>query len=193
MVDTLLAGTIWGGLGGACKMALWRRTTRRAPPFTAAVLSFFVCSCASKPPEPRLEPYIIVQHHVVPATQADAQRDEYTVRHGKVVFEVRYRESQSSTAKTGDPPGSGLHWHSVYASYPSEPDLSQIPATGVAIRQCALSKIPTHDGSPSIAIQSTPEPCMIQMGDTLRYEIAPNGPVLFTYVNFDVVSEKLAQ
>jgi hypothetical protein len=106
-------------------------------------------------------------------------------------MKVTYSESQTSTAKTGDFPGSGLHYHLRNGVYPNGPDLSQVPEVGRSIHQCVLSKTPDHDGDPVIAVQPTPEPCMMQNGNTLHYEISPNGPAFFTYVNFDIVSERL--
>jgi hypothetical protein len=130
--------------------------------------------------------YVIKTHTVTPATERGPQEDDYIVVYGADVLSVKYEDSQTSTAKPGDFPGSGLHHHAYYP----DPDLSQVPQLGVPIRRCKLSDTPSHDGSPVIAIQPTPEPCMIQLGDTLHYEPSPNGPVLFTYVNFDVISEK---
>jgi len=117
--------------------------------------------------------------------------DEYTVRHGRGIMKVEYSESQTSTAKPGDFPGTGLHLHTRYGVYPHGPDLSQVPDVGLPINQCVLSKTPDHDGDPVIAIQPTPEPCMMQNGNMLHYEPSPNGPILFAYVNFDIVSERL--
>lgn len=128
-----------------------------------------------------LTPYVIIAH-----TGYD-----YTVRHGRAIMKVTYSDSQTSTAKPGDVPGTGLHYHSRNGVYPHGPDLSQVPEVGRAINQCVLSKTPDPDGDPVIAIQPTPEPCMMQNGNTLHYSLAPNGPVLFTYVNFDIVSERM--
>jgi hypothetical protein len=139
------------------------------------------------PKETTEDTYMITSHTVV--VQADSlcgqlQEDDYTVTYGADVLKVKYASSQTTTAKPGDPPGKGLHPHFYY----SDPDLSQVPQVGVSIRRCELSTIATYDGSPSIAVQSTPDPCMIQLGDTLRYEPSPNAGN-FTYVNFDVLSE----
>jgi hypothetical protein len=126
-------------------------------------------------------PYVIIAH----------TEYNYTVRHGRTIMKVTYSESQTSTAKPGDFPGSGLHYHSRSGVYPHGPDLSQVPEVGRPINQCVLSKTPDHDGDPVITIQPTPEPCMMQNGNTLHYEPSPNGPVVFTYVNFDIVSERM--
>lgn len=134
----------------------------------------------SKPREAAPAPYVIVSHTGY----------NYTVRHGRVTMKVTYSESQTSTAKPGDFPGTGLHRHSKDGVYPYGPDLSQVPEVGLQIRQCTLSKTPDHDGDPVIAIQTTPEPCMMQNGNTLHYEPTPNTGA-FTYVNFDIVSEQL--
>jgi hypothetical protein len=64
-----------------------------------------------------------------------------------------------------------------------------VPEVGLRINQCVLSKTPDHDGDPVIAIQPTPEPCMMQNGNTLHYLPSPNAAT-FTYVNFDIVSER---
>jgi hypothetical protein len=144
----------------------------------------FMASLASGQAQPRqvtLTPYMIVAH-----TGYD-----YVVHHGRVIMKVDYSESQTSTAKPGDFPGTGLHLHTRQGVYPHGPDLSQVPEVGSLISQCILSKTPDSDGDPIIAIQPTPEPCMIQNGNTLHYELSPNGPSLFTYVNFDIVSERM--
>jgi hypothetical protein len=105
-------------------------------------------------------------------------------------MKVTYSDSQTSTAKSGDFPGSGLHRHSRDGVYPSGPDLSQVPEVGLRIKPCVLSKTPDHDGVPVIAVQPTPEPCMMQNGNTLHYEPSPNAAT-FTYVNFHIVSERM--
>jgi hypothetical protein len=46
-----------------------------------------------------------------------------------------------------------------------------------------------HDGSPIIAVQPTPAPCIYNNGQTLQYLPEPNGPRLFTYVSFEIISE----
>jgi hypothetical protein len=136
-----------------------------------------------KSPEPS---YMITGHKIIPAAESKLgiQVDEYAVTYGPDILRVTYQASQTSSAKPGDPIGSGLHEHSSY----SNPDLSQVSQVGISIRQCEMSKDVMHDGSPIIAVQSTPEPCMVQIGDTLRYEPEPNAGK-FTYVNFDIVSE----
>jgi hypothetical protein len=127
--------------------------------------------------------YVIIEHH----------QYDYTVRHGQVVLKVRYSDSQTSTAKPGDVLGTGLHQHFSYGSYPNGPDLSQVPETGLPIRQCVMSETLDKDGDPLIATQPTPEPCMTQNGNTLHYELSPNGPRFFTYVNFDIISERVSE
>ena len=131
-------------------------------------------------PQAALSQYVIVAH----------KGSDYTVRHGRVLMKVTYAESQTSTAKPGDFPGSGLHYHSRNGVYPHDLDLSQVPEVGLRSNQCVISKTPDHDGDPVIAIQPTPEPCMMQNGNTLHYLPAPNAST-FTYVNFDIVSERL--
>jgi len=128
-----------------------------------------------------LIPYVIIAHAGY----------EYTVRHGLAIMKVNYSESQTSTAKPGDFPDTGLHYHSRYGLYPNQPDLSQVPGVGLLINQCVLSKTPDSRGDPVIAVQPTPEACMMQNGNTLRYEPSPNLGA-FTYVNFDIVSERIA-
>lgn len=118
---------------------------------------------------------------------------KYTVRHGRVLIKVEYRESQTSVCKDSDKDflrclGTGLLLHTRDGVYPHNADLSQVPEVGLRINQCVLSKTPDNDG-PVIAAQPTPEPCMMQNGNTLHYEPSPNGPILFAYVNFDIVSE----
>ena len=145
------------------------------------VLVFITASLAVLGQETPRTPYVIVAHTGY----------EYTVRHGRTIMKVSYSESQTSTAKPGDSPGSGLHLHTRNGVYPHGPDLSQVPEVGLRINQCVLSKTPDPEGDPVIAIQPTPEPCMMQNGNTLHYSLAPNGPALFTYVNFDIVSERM--
>jgi hypothetical protein len=132
-------------------------------------------------PQATLTPYVIIAHAGY----------EYTVRHGRAIMKVNYSESQTSTAKPGDSPGTGLHRHARDGVYPNGPDLSQVPEVGVLISQCVLSKTPSHDGDPVIAIQPTPEPCIMQNGNTLHYEPSPNAGA-FTYVSFDIMSERIA-
>jgi V8-like Glu-specific endopeptidase len=130
--------------------------------------------------------YMITMHTSVPAKGYGSFREElYTVVHGVENLKVKYSESQTSSAKPGDFPGSGLHLHSSY----SNPDLSQVPSAGVPIRACLFDKNRDKDGDLVIAVQPTPEPCMARIGNVLRYEPSPNGPALFTYVTFEISSE----
>lgn len=131
-------------------------------------------------PKSPLNPYVIVAH----------TEYNYTVRHGRTTLKISYSDSQTSSAKPGDFPGTGLHYHSRNGTYPQGPDLSQAPEVGLRINQCVLSITPDRDGDPVIAIQPTPEPCMMQNGNTLRYEISPN-VATFTYINFDILSEQM--
>jgi hypothetical protein len=128
----------------------------------------------------QLTPYVIIAHTGY----------NYTVRHGRNIMKVTYSESQTTTAKPGDFPGTGLHLHMRNGAYPHGPDLSQVPEVGVKINQCIISKTPDSDGDPVVAVQPTPEPCMTQHGNTLHYELTPN-TATFTYVNFDIVSERM--
>jgi|SRR5579859_139776 len=131
--------------------------------------------------------YMITMHTSVPAQGTGNFRDElYTVVHGAETLKVRYSESQTSSAKPGDFPGSGLHLHSLY----SNPDLSQVPSAGVPIRACLFNKNRDKDGDLVIAVQPTPESCMARIGNVLRYEPSPNGPALFTYVTLEILSEE---
>jgi hypothetical protein len=149
------------------------------------------------PKEPIEDTYVITVHTVVPLkpvylggylqTGLPTQEDDYTVVYGVDVLKVKYASSQTSSAKPGDPPGSRLHEHrNIF----DDPDLSQVPHVGVPIRRCKLSKDVMPDGSPLIATQPTPEPCMVQIGDTLQYLPSPNSGD-FTYVDFDVLSESV--
>ena len=118
---------------------------------------------------------------------------KYTVRHGRVVMKVEYSESQTSVCTGGADflkcLATGLHLHTRDGVHPHDADLSQVPEVSLRINQCVLST-PDKDGDPVIAIQPTPEPCMMQNGNTLYYEPSPNGPIDFAYVNFDITSEK---
>ena len=133
--------------------------------------------------------YMITVHTSVTAEGYGSFRDDlYTVVHGVENLKVRYSESQTSSAKPGDFPGSGLHLHSSH----SNPDLSQVPSAGAPIRTCLFNKNRDKDGDLVIAVQPTPEPCMARIGNVLRYEPSPNGPTLFTYVTFEILSETTA-
>lgn len=127
--------------------------------------------------------YVITEHEVIDPG-LPTQADDYTVKIGTDVMKVKYVDSQTTTAKPGDFPGTGLHWHRAG----HDPDLSQIPQIGEAIRQCKLTRDKT-DGESIIAFQPTSGPCMVQIGDTLEYAPAPNAGD-FTYVRFDILSER---
>jgi hypothetical protein len=118
------------------------------------VLAVVVLLCGltvGQQPQAVLTPYVIVAH----------KDYDYTVRHGRDLMKVTYAESQTSSAKPGDFPGSELHLHTRRGEHPHGPDLSQVPEVGVSIRQCQLSA-PDKDGDPVIAVQPTSEPCMVQ-------------------------------
>lgn len=129
--------------------------------------------------------YVIKEHHVA-NVDTDMQSDYYTVRYGSVLMKVRYASLQTSSAKPGDFPGTGLHGHRAGL----DPDLTQIPDLGVPIRRCRLTTRDSEDGDPIIDTQPTPAPCMVQLGDTLQYEPSPNAGD-FTSVIFDILSEKV--
>jgi hypothetical protein len=163
-------------------------------PLTVVVALVTIVGCHNS--KERIEDtYMVTAHTVVQLkpvylggqlqTGIPTQEDGYTVAYGADILKVKYASSQTSSAKPGDFPGTGLHEH----RNDSDPDLSQVPQVGVPIRRCKLSKDVMRDGSPIIATQPTSEPCMIQIGDTLRYEPSPNAGN-FTYVNFDILSEK---
>ena len=147
---------------------------------TVIVVAVLLCGLMIGQQSRQPTSYVIVAH----------KGYDYTVRHGRALMKVTYAESQTSSAKRGDPPGTGLHLHMRNGEYPHGPDLSQVPEVGVSVRQCLMST-PDKDGDPVIAIQPTPDPCMTQNGNMLRYEPSPNGPSVFTYVNFDITSERL--
>lgn len=101
--------------------------------------------------------YMIAMHTSVPAEDSGNFPGElYTIVHGTETLKVRYSESQTSSAKPGDFPGSGLHLHISY----SNPDLSQVPLVGVPTRACLFNKNRDKDGDLVIAVQPTPEPCI---------------------------------
>lgn len=129
--------------------------------------------------------YVIRTHTVVSANDGEPTADEYTISYGTETLKVRYSQSQTTSAKEGDSPGSGLHWH----TRDSHPDLSQVPLAGLPIRACLMDEARDKDGDLIIAHQPTPEPCMARIGNSLRYEPSPNGPALFTFVTFDILSE----
>ncbi len=139
--------------------------------------------------------YMITAHTIVHDDSKNSQFDNYVIVYGSEVLRVQYAESQISTVKPGASkleqvaPGKNLHRHTRYGSWPQEPDVSQVPHIGVAIRACQMdTKYPDSDGHPVIAIQSVSAPCMSRDGDTLHYSIAPNGGIkMFEYVNFDIL------
>ena len=107
----------------------------------AAALVASLAGCAhpvtSSPERPV---FTIIEHHIVPAKGLDMERQEYTVRHGNEILKVLYSDSQTSSAKPGDFPGTGLHYHNYSFSKDGATDLSQIPEVGVPILQCMLSE-----------------------------------------------------
>ena len=156
----------------------------------AGVLAYLAGCTRSVTSSPERPVFTIIEHHTILASDSDIERQEYTVRHGNNILKVLYTDSQTSTAKPGDFPGSGLHYHNHTFSKDGATDLSQVPEAGVPILQCILSEEKMSDGGPIIARQPTRAPCMIVIGNNLQYEPAPNGPVNFTYVNFEIVSER---
>jgi hypothetical protein len=155
-------------------------------------VALFAVGCSGVKPSTPLEDVFVITAHTVVEAKNDAegvlipQEDDYTVTVGNDVMKVKYSESQTSTAKPGDSLGSGLRLHQSY----HDPDLSQIPQVGTPILKCVMdTQNPLHDGSLAIAVQPTPAPCMVQIGDTLQYEPRPNAGD-FTYVNFDIISER---
>jgi hypothetical protein len=122
-------------------------------------------------------------------------RHVYTVSHGSVVIKAEYNGSQKSSwpdGKKWDPSevlARYLHMHSWY----DKPDLSQVPAIGVAVNECILSKDKDKDGDQTIAVQPTNAPCIDHNGDTLHYLPTPNGegPDAFQFVNFAILSERM--
>jgi len=129
--------------------------------------------------------YVINTHTVIPASGIEPPADEYIISYGTEILKVRYSQSQTSSAKNGDALGSGLHWH----TRDHIPDLSQVPPAGVPIRACLMDEARDKNGGLVIAHQPTPEPCMARIGNSLQYEPSPNGPALFTFVSFDILSE----
>ncbi len=171
--------------------------------FSLLLTTITVAGC-SRSKQPELNPtgqienaYVITAHTVVQRkpvyldgylqTGLPTQEDDYTVVYGVDVLKVKYADSQTNSAKPGESPKTHEH------SYDRDPDLSQVPQVGVPIRRCKLSKEVMPDGGPIIADQPTSEPCMIQFGDTLQYDPSPNagdGPGAYTYVGFDIISER---
>lgn len=149
----------------------------------------------------RLDPktnYVITEHRVIPASDSDVQRDEYTVRHGDAVLTVMYSESQTNSAPF-DPPNSMnqilanpkvLHFHQYGTNAVSAADLSQVPEVGIPILQCVTHKNELHGDEVVIAVQPTSDPCLIRNGSMLHYELEPNA-ARGTYVNFEIVSERV--
>ena len=178
-----------------------RLTIKAALAIVLGSIAVAGCSNSGQPTPSLKEPsdasYVITKHIVVQLkptyingylqTGLPTQEDDYTVVYGNDVLKVKYSSSQTNSAKAGGEPETHEH------SYDHDPDLDQVPQVGVPIRRCTLSKNITSDGGPIIDTQSTPEPCMIQFGDTLQYEPWPNagtGPEAYTYVVFDILSER---
>jgi hypothetical protein len=137
--------------------------------------------------DPIKEQYVIMAHTVIPAHDLEMPADEYTIKYGAEILKVRYSDSQTSSAEPKDFPGTGLHMHSRY----SNPDLSQVPPAGVPIRACLMDQKRDKNGDLVIAKQPTNEPCIARIGDRLQYEPSPNGPIFFTFVAFDILSESI--
>ena len=122
-------------------------------------------------------------------------RHVYIVRHGSVIIKAEYDRSLKSSWPDGKKSDASevltsyLHMHSWY----DKPDLSQVPAIGVTINECILSKNKDKDGDKTIAVQPTNAPCIDHNGDTLHYLPTPNGEGsdAFQYVNFDILSERM--
>jgi len=151
-----------------------------------AVLSVVWILAQSNRPKPEPQ-YVITSFAAVPSENSLPPEYFYTIEFGNAVLRVRYSDSQTTTAKPGDFPGTGLHYHSAI----SDPDLTQIPAVGTPIHSCIFDKERDHAGDLRIAHQVTDQPCMARLGDKLRFEPSPNGPSLFTYVAFEIMSEKI--
>jgi len=156
-------------------------------------VALFAVGCSGvKPSTPSKDVFVITAHTIIPPKSDQfggyaPQEDHYTLTVGNDVLQVKYSQSQTSTAKPGDAPGTELHFHEA----DHDPDLSQVPEVGTPILKCILdTKNPLHDGSLAIAVQPTDAPCMDQNGDTLHYTLHPNSSVDFSYVNFDVISER---
>jgi hypothetical protein len=152
-----------------------------------AALCLLGCDCevlAQTKAEPK---YVIVSFNPAQSNSALPPEYFYTIEFGSAVLRVKYVDSQTSTAKPSDFAGTGLHYHSAT----SNPDLSQVPGVGVPIRACTFDKERDHSGDLVIAHQVTGEPCMARVGDKLQFEPSPNGPTLFTYVNFEILTEKV--
>lgn len=145
----------------------------------AVVLTLLLTPCSGWPQKQQESKYTITKFEHISNTYI------YTIEFGNAVLKVEYKESQTTSAKPGDFPGTGLHLHLAV----SDPDLSQIPAAGVPMSACILQR--DFHGDLIVARQPTNNPCMARIGDSLVYEPSPNGPELFTYVRFDILSEKI--
>jgi S1-C subfamily serine protease len=139
--------------------------------------------------------YMITAHKVVHDDSTNSQLDNYTIVYESELLKVQYAESQISTVNPGAPlleqlaPGKGLHLHFRYGVRPQEPDVSQVPQVGVAIRACETDPKYPDSGHALIAIQSVSAPCMARTADgTLHYILAPNAGLKdLGYVNFDIL------
>ncbi len=156
-------------------------------PLATILIALSLCLSAAAQSKSPQSVYVITGHH----------QYEYIIRHGQTILKVKYSESQTNNGEGAFPLFCktlncvGTHLHQLNGEYPLNADLSQIPALGTRILQCVMAE-PDQYG-PWVAIQPTPAPCMVQNGNTLQYVVAPNGPKLFEYVNFDIISERLTK
>jgi hypothetical protein len=142
--------------------------------------------CSKKVPQ---NVYVITTHQTISVD--GVPRDEYTITHNDVVLTARYFESQTNSSPSGSNTMEQLskdpkiqHAH----RFGDDANLSQIPEVGQPIRQCVTHKNELHGDEITVAVQPTPDPCMVRFGNLLQYEPTPNA-ARFTYVTFGVVSE----
>jgi len=158
----------------------------------SVLLFVLTASLAAVGQASQTKPYVITGFRPV---QIDGlKRYEYTVKHGNVTLKVLYRESQVGISKDewdANVKSGGKNLPTVHFYYDRDQgDISQVPELGTSLSACVLSHL--SNGEKSIAIQPTPQPCMDQRSDSLTYLPFPNGPRLFDYVKFEIVSGRAA-
>ena len=137
--------------------------------------------------------YVITSFNSVTHNDSNLVEYRYTFSYDGVTnLQTRYQFSQSSSAKTGEENNLEAQVQAVHPHNTYDPDLSQIPAIGTKILACVMDpNHRDHSGGLIIPKQPTPEPCIARIGNVLQFEPSPNGPVFFTFVAFDIVSENM--
>jgi hypothetical protein len=102
-------------------MSFSRTRYKSGRSISIVAIALLTSASCSKPPKSSEDNYVITEHTV----KEHGSENDYTVTYGKVVLKVRYTESQTSSAKPGDTPGSGLHPHSAGEPIQRTPTLAR--------------------------------------------------------------------